>query len=133
MNEWFFGNILFLYSSWFFLDIFKSWLIPCLYTTLKNSNCVNRPLFKSYWSKVELIQVSHTHIILFLFLIGFICFGMYFISEVSPKKTLQSSFLAPWNPTWETGKRRSLYRSLNNIWRRLFCFFKIFPYNLSQV
>ena len=40
---------------------------------------------------MALNHVSHPHVILFLLCVGIICFGMYFIIDVSPMHILASS------------------------------------------
>ena len=42
---------------------------------------------------MALIQVLHPHVILFLLFIGFIYFGMFFLSDVSTKHTFPSTVL----------------------------------------
>ena len=44
---------------------------------------------------MALVNVLHPHVILFLLLIGFIYFGMYFLSDISPIHTFSSTVLAP--------------------------------------
>ena len=103
------------------------------YTLINCFNCINHHLFKSDWSKMVLIQVSHPHIILFLFIVGFLCFGVYFIREVPSIHTLPSLFLAPRNPPWDTCKMISLWISRTYIWSRCFCFFNMPPLTLTEM
>ena len=44
---------------------------------------------------MALIQVLHPHVILFLLLVGFIFFGVYLLSDVSPTHNFPSNVLAP--------------------------------------
>ena len=38
---------------------------------------------------MTVIHVLHTHFIMFMLIIGFLCFGMYFLREVSTRYTLR--------------------------------------------
>ena len=44
---------------------------------------------------MAIIQVSYPHLILFMLLIGFIYFGVYFLSEVSPIHKFPSTVIVP--------------------------------------
>ena len=90
-------------------------------SSLDNYNIIY--LFKSDWSNMELIQVLHHHVILFLLLIGFIYFGIYFLSVVYPIQIFPSVVLAPEKPPSELGNIMSLCSSLTENWSRCFCFF----------
>ena len=46
---------------------------------------------------MALIQVLCPHVILFLLLIGFIFFGMHFLSDISPIHTFSSTVIEPKN------------------------------------
>ena len=53
---------------------------------------------------MALIHVSHPHVLLFMLLVIFMCFGMYFMSELQQIHNLPYSFLSPKNSPRETGK-----------------------------
>ena len=80
-----------------------------------------------------IMHVSRPYLILFLLTICSMCFGLHFLSEVSPNHTLPSSYLEPENPPWETGKIRSLWNSCTKTWSKCLFFFNIFPLNLMQI
>ena len=87
------------------------------------ANCDNLHLLRSDWSNMSLIQVSYPHVILFLLLFGFIYFGMYFLSDVSPINIFSSAVLEPKIIPSEIGNIISLCRFCTDIWSRFFCFF----------
>ena len=111
-----------------FLDISKSLVDAELIN--KISSLVNYGILHSLRSDCidrELMKVLHTHVILFLFLIGFLYFIMYFLSDVSPIQIFPSIFLAPEKPTSELCHIMSLCISLTDIWGR--CFFSLPDYH----
>ena len=61
------------------------------------------------------IQVSNPHVILSMLIIGFIYFGMYFLSDVSPIQNLPSTVLEPKQPPSELGNIISLCNSRTEI------------------
>ena len=65
--------------------------------------------------KLAFIQVSHPHVIYFLLLIGYIFFGMYFLSGVSPIQIFPSTILVPEKSPSELGNIISLCRSITEI------------------
>ena len=90
-----FGMIWLLYSMKSILDICKSIVdAELIYSLSSLANCDNLHLLRSDWSNMALIHVLHPHAILFMFLVGFIYFGIYFLRYVSPIHTLPSTFLA---------------------------------------
>ena len=99
-----------------------------IYNLTSFSNYVNR-----HFCNMELIQVSHSHEILFVFLVSFICSGVYFIRNVSIIHTLSSLFLAPYYKRWETGNIISFWRSRNDIWSRWFWLSTILPLTLTNI
>ena len=79
------GNVWLLYSMKSLLDLCKIIVDEELIYNLSSlSDCDILNLLRSDWSYMSLIQVLHSHVILFLLLIGLIYFGMYFLSDVSP-------------------------------------------------
>ena len=123
-----FGNIWFLYSTKSFLDICKILDdAELIYNLLSLDNFDNLHLCIPNWSNMELIKVFHPHLFLFLFLIGFICFGMYFLGDVSPIHTFLSTIIAPKQSPSEIGNIISLCSSRSNIWSRFLCLFTRVP------
>ena len=94
-----------------------------MYNWSNLENCDILHLLVSDWNNMALLHVSHPHVILFMLLIGFIYFGMYFLSEWSKIHTFQSTVLAPKKTPSEIGNIISLCSSRTNIWGRYFCFF----------
>ena len=94
---------------------------------------VNCHLSKSDLSNMTLMNILYTRVILSMILVDFICFGTYFISEVSPIHTLLSSFIEPKNTPWETFKTRSLCNLRTDISSRYFCVFHIFPLTFAHI
>ena len=79
-----------------FLDLCKSRVdAELIYNLSSLYNCDILNLFLSDWSNMAIIEVSHPYVILFMLLIGFIYFGMYFLSDVSPIHTFPSAIIAP--------------------------------------
>ena len=99
------------------VDAYLLYNLSCL------ANCDNFYSLKSEWSNMELIHVLHLHVTLFLLLIGYIYFSMYFLRDVSPMYTFPSTVLAP-KTSLGFLNIISLCGSCNDIWSRLFCFFK---------
>ena len=107
----------FLYSRKLFLDLSKSIVNAGLIYNLSSfTNCDILHLLRSDWSNMALMQVSHTHVILFLFLIGFIYFGMYFIIDVSPIQIFHQFFLHQKTHLLELSNIMALCRSCTDIW-----------------
>ena len=99
-----------------FLDLSKSLVdAELIYNLSILVHCDNIHLLGSDQSNMALMQVSHPHVILFLFLVGFIYFGMYFLSEVSPIKIFPSIVIAQEKPTSEFGNIMSLCSSFAEI------------------
>ena len=61
------------------------------------ANCDNIHLLRSDLIHMSLIHVLHPRVILFMLPIGFIYFGIYFLSDVSPIHTLPSTVLVQKN------------------------------------
>ena len=77
---YFFGNLWLLYLSSSFLYLCRILFNAKLIYNISNlNNCVNHHLFKANWISIALIQVSHPYVILFMLIIGFMCFGAYFL------------------------------------------------------
>ena len=103
------------------MDIYKSLSdAELIYNISGLSNCDILHLLRSDWSNMELIQVLHPYVILFLLLIGFIYFGVYFLCDVSPIHTFSSTFLAPIKPHSDIGDIILLCSSLTKVWSRFF-------------
>ena len=123
----------FSYSIKPFLDLSKSLFdAEIIYNLSSLDNCDILYLLRYDWSNMALIKVLHPHVILFMLLIGFIYFGMYFLSDVSPIQILPSIVLAPKKPPSEIDNIMSLCSSLPDIWSRCFYFFTRVPLNLTN-
>ena len=71
------------------LDIRKSLVdAELIYNLSSLANSDNLDLLRSDWSNMALIHVLHLHVILFMFIIDYVCFGVYFLRDVSPIHTL---------------------------------------------
>ena len=119
-----FGNISFLYSMKSFLGVSKNLVDAELIYNL--SSLDHFDIFHSLisdWINMELMQVSHPDVILFLLLVVFIFFGVYFLSDVSPLQIFTSTVLAPEKPSSGLGNIVSLCSSLTDIWNIWFFFF----------
>ena len=68
-----------------------------IYNLSSLAHCKNLYLLRSDWSNMALTQVLHPYLILFLLIIGYIYFGMCFISGVSPIHTFPSTVIVPKN------------------------------------
>ena len=110
------------------MDIYKSlvdaWLI---YNLSSLDNCDILHLLLSDWSNMALMQVSHPHVIFLMLIIGFILFGIYFLSELSTIQIFSSTVLSPKQPPSELGNIMSLCISLTGIWSIFFCLFTKVP------
>ena len=60
---------------------------------------------------MELMQVSHPHVIVFLLLISFVYFGIYFLSDVSAIQIFPSPVIAQNKSPSELGNIMSLCSS----------------------
>ena len=129
-----FENICFLYSTKSFLDISKNLVdAELIYNLSSLYICDILHLLRSYWSNMALMQVSHPHVILFLFLIGFIYFCIYFLNDVSSLQIFSSTIRASEKPPSELGNIVSLCSSLTYIWSRCFCLFTRVPIILKTL
>ena len=81
------------------MDIGKSLVdAELIYNLSSLDNCDIIHLLIYDWSNISLIQVLHPHVILFMMLIGYIYFGMLFLSDVSPIQTFTSTVIAQKQP-----------------------------------
>ena len=111
----------FLYSMKSFLDLSKSLFdAELIYNLSSLDHCDILHLLRSDWSNMARMQVSHPHVILFLLIVGFIYFGMYLLSDVSPIHIFPSTVLTPEKPPSELGNIMSLCSSFIEIWSRFF-------------
>ena len=81
--------------------------------------------------KIE-IHVFHLHVILFLFIVGFIYFWMYCLSDISPIHTFLSAVLVPKQNIWEIGNIILLCKSCTQIWSICLYFFTRVPSVLTN-
>ena len=131
--EWFAIFYLF-YSTKSFLDISKILVdAELIYNLSSLDNCDIIHLLRYDLSKMALMQVSHSHVVLFLLFIGFTYSGMYFLSDVSPIQIFPSTVLAPEKTPSELGNIMPLCSSLTDIWGICFCFFTRVPLILTKI
>ena len=109
-NVWIFWKYLILVLIVIFLDT------ALVYKISKFANCVNRHLFKPYWSNMALIQVSHPHVILFMLLIDFICFWYILFKCITTNTHYTILVSSKINSLWDTDKIRSFCISSTEVW-----------------
>ena len=91
-----------------------------MYNLSSLDNCDILQLLISDWSNMVLMQVLYPHVILYFLLVGFIYFGMYFLSGVSNLQNFPSTVRAPEKPPSELNNTISLCSSHTDIWSRFF-------------